>query len=261
MTRRLALTGIAVLTSLVFTTACAGTPGGTPTTPGKTATELLSDAANKTKGQSFKYTVSYGDTIKGDGALDAASKDSQSNMTVTVPDAGITLKINTLVNGGDIFVRLDLGPLTATIPGLKDIGTKWLHIDKSKVGNAGLISQFTPSEDSVGASSFVEGVVSAEKVSDTEFKGTIDLTKSAPGVLQKDQITTFGEEGKKVPFTATLDSQGRITQLVLSMPKTDALPAAPLTTTYTDFGSTISIAKPASSDVVEAPDMIYQFLQ
>jgi hypothetical protein len=262
MTRRLALTGLAVLASFALTTACTkGTPGASTTTPVKSAADQLKEAAAKTKGQTFKYTVAYGDTIKGDGALDSTGKSSESNMTVSVADAGLTVKINTLIVDGDIFLRLDLGPLTATIPGLKDLGTKWMHVDKAKIGNSGLVAQFTPSEESVGASAFVAGVVSAEKVSDTEYKGTIDLTKSAPGVLQDDQISGYGDAAKAIPFTATLDSQGRIIKLVLTMPKTATLPAADLTSTYTDFGVALPIAKPAASDVVEAPDLIYTFLQ
>jgi len=262
MTRRLALTGLTVLASFAFASACTqGTPGATATTPTKTASETLTEAAGKTTGQSFKYTVDYGTTVKGDGALDSTGQNSESNMTVTVPDAGVTLKLNSLIVAGDIYVKIDLGPLTAAVPGLKDLGNKWMHIDKSKIGNAGLISQFTPSQESVGANSFVKGVVTAEKVSDTEIKGTLDLTKSAPGVLQKDQIAAFGEEAKKVPFTATLDAQGRISKLVLNMPKAGTLPAADLTTTYTDYGATVTIAKPAAAEVVEAPDLIYTFLQ
>jgi hypothetical protein len=263
MTRRLALTGLAVLASLAFASACTqNTPSSTATTtPAKTATDTLNEAITKTNGQSYKYTVGFGDTVKGDGTLDSTGQNSQATTTVTVADAGVTVKINSLIVGGDIYVKLDLGPLTAAIPGLQGVGNKWLHIDKTKIGNDGLLSQYSPSEGSIGASSFVKGVVTAEKVSDTEIKGTIDLTKSAPGVLGKDQIATYGDAGKNVPFTATLDAQGRITKLVLNVPKAGALPAADLTTTYADYGATVTIAKPAAAEVVEAPDMLYTFLQ
>jgi len=262
MTRRLALTGIAVLASLTLATGCQGTPGGSATTPPtKTATELLNDAVTKANGQSFKYGLVYGDALKGDGALDPAGPSSQSSVTLTVPSAGVTAKVDALIVGGDIYLKLDLGALTAAIPGLQNVGDKWMHVDKSKIGNSGLAARLTPSQDSIGAGSFVKGVVSAEKVSDTEIKGTLDLTKSAPGLLQPDQISAFGEAGKKVPFTATLDAQGRVAKLVLDMPKAGDLPAQPLTTTYTDYGSTVTITKPEAAKVVEAPDLIYTFLQ
>jgi hypothetical protein len=263
MTRRLALTGLAALASFAFASACTqGTPGATATTsPAKTAADTLTEAASTTSGQSFKYTVDYGTNVKGDGVVDGTAQNSQANMTMTVADVGVTLKITSLIVAGDIYVKLDLGPLAAALPGLAELGNKWMHIDKTKIGNSGLVSQFTPSQDSVGANPFVKGVVTAEKVSDTEIKGTIDLTKSAPTVLQKEQVTAFGEEGRKVPFTATLDAQGRITKLVLNMPKAGAVPAADLTTTYSDFGTTVTVAKPAAAEVVEAPDLIYTFLQ
>src|SRR5688572_22385336 len=261
MTRRLALTGLAVLASLTFASACTqNTPGGTATTaPTKTATDTLNEAVAKTTGQSFKYTVSYGDTVKGEGTLDSTAQSSQADTTVTIPDAGVTVQLDSLIVGGDIFTKLDLGPLAAAIPGLQGVGSKWLHIDKTKIGNSGLITQYTPSEASIGAGSIVKGVVTAEKVSDTEIKGTIDLTKSAPAVLG--DVVSYGEAGKKVPFTATLDAQGRITKLVLNLPKSGTLPAADFTTTYADFGAAVTIAKPAAAEVVEAPEVLYTFLQ
>jgi hypothetical protein len=262
MTRRLALTGIAVLTSLTLATACQGTPGASPTTPAaKTATELLNDSVAKSHGQSFKYDLVYGELVQGNGSLDPAGPSSQSAVTLTVPAAGVTIKVDATIVGGDIFIKMDLGPLTNSIPGLQGIGDKWMHIDKTKIGNSGLASRLTPSEDSIGANSFVKGVVTAEKVSDTEIKGTMDLTKSAPGVLQQEQINAFGEDGKKVPFVATLDAQGRISKLVLSMPKAGDVPAQDLTTTYSDYGTAVTITKPTAAETVDAPDLIYTFLQ
>jgi hypothetical protein len=63
-----------------------------------------------------------------------------------------------------------------------------------------------------------------------------------------------------VPFTATLDDQGRITKVVLSLPKIESLPAADLTVNYAGYGSTVQITAPAAADTVPAPDLVYSFL-
>ena len=63
---RLAVTGVAVLATLLFASACvnkAPTPSASSTL--KPAMQVLTEAADKTKGQSFKYTLTYGEVLTG----------------------------------------------------------------------------------------------------------------------------------------------------------------------------------------------------
>ena len=80
-------------------------------------------------------------------------------------------------------------------------------------------------------------MVSAETVSATEIKGTVDLTKSAPIALPASEVAKLTADQRIVPFTATLDSQGRIVKTVVNMPAIAGYPAAPLTTSYSDYGT------------------------
>ena len=82
-------------------------------------------------------------------------------------------------------------------------------------------------------------MVSAEKVSATEIKGTVDLAKSAPGIASAAELAKLGDEAKNVPFTATLDAEGRISKIVISMPTVGDYPAADMTTTFTDYGTSV----------------------
>jgi hypothetical protein len=263
MRRRLAVAGLAVLACTTFATAaCATKPSTptTPTTPAKAPVDVLNDAVAKTKGQSFKYTLKYGTNFTGDGAQDAAGTSATSNVSYVDAATGLGIKAKVVRVGDSLYVKLDLGGLTAAVPGLATLGDKWLSLDKKRIGTSGLASGITPGGDSNTAEAYLKGVTKAERVSDTEIKGTIDLSKSAPSLVPATEIAKLSADTKVVPFTATLDDQGRIAKIVISMPKVSTFPAQDLTTTFTDYGSTVTVTKPADADTVAAPDMIYTFL-
>jgi len=262
--RRWAIAGLTVLASLTLaTTACQtkGSPGGGGGAQTKSAQQILTDAAAKTKGQSFKFTLSYGTLLTGDGAQDGSGSNASVNMTVAEPTSGITIKVNALVLASDMYMKMDFGALGSAIPGLGDIGDKWMHLDATKVSGSALSLGLKPGEDSLGAENYIKGVVTAEKVSDTEIKGTLDLTKSAPPGTDEEALKALGDSAKNVPFNATLDSEGRLSKIVIHMPKVGEFPASDLTTTYSDYGAAVNLQKPAAAETVEAPAMIYQFFQ
>jgi hypothetical protein len=264
MRRRLAVTGLAVLACTAFATAsCAAkpTPSATPTATPKPATQVLTDAVAKTKGQSFKYTVKYGTVLTADGAQDETGANATRNISYTDAASGLVIKGQVTLAANVIYAKLDLGPLTAAIPGLAGANGKSLKIDRAKIGTTGLAASLVPGGDSNLPETYVNGVVSAQNVSATEIKGTIDLTKSAPKVIPAAELTKLSAESKTVPFTATLDSQGRISKITITLPAISVFPAADLTTTYSDYGTPVSIVAPAPADTVVAPDLIYQFLK
>jgi hypothetical protein len=255
-----AVTGLALLSALTLTTAChrqgAASAGGA-----KTGMQALAEAAAKTKDQSFRFTLGYGTLLTADGSQDAAAGNASVNMNVDEPTSGLKLKINALILGPDTFLKMDFGALGAAIPGLADVGDRWMHVDTSKLAGSSMSLGLKPGSDSVGIDNYLKGVVAADQVSATEIKGTLDLSKSAPPGTTAEDLGALGAAGKNVPFTATLDSQGRVSKIVVTMPKVGTSPASDLTTTYSDYGVPVELARPAPADVVEAPAMIYQFIQ
>jgi hypothetical protein len=264
MRRRLAVTGLAVLACTAFATAaCTAKPGtpATPTTPAKPATEVLSAATAKTKGQSFKYTLKYGNVLTADGAQDATGANATRNLSFTDATSGLVIKGQVMLVADALYAKLDLGPLTALIPGLAGANGKSLKIDRTKIASTGLAASLVPGGDSTLPETYLNGVVQAENVSPTEIKGTIDLAKSAPKVIPAAELAKLPPATKAVPFRATLDSQGRISKIVMSLPAISVFPAADLTTTYSDYGAPVQITAPAAADTVVAPDLIYSFLK
>jgi len=253
---RLACAGLTVLASLTFVSACTDRPGGTAS-PGQAATEILARAAAKTQGQSFKFTLGYGALLTGDGAQSGDGKRSVVNMNVSDASSGVNIKINALVLDKDMYTKMEFGALGVGIPGLAGIGDKWMHINKTKVRSGSALGL---DPNAIAPEHYIAGIVSAEKVSDSEIKGTIDLAKSAPPGISAADVAKIPVNARIVPFTATLDRDGRITRIVMTLPKVGQFPASDLTVTFADYGTPVDVKKPAKAQTVEAPDLIYQFL-
>ena len=257
---RLAVTGLAVLASLSLLSACTANPNAQTTPTPKGATEILNDAAAKTKDQSFKYTVTYGDMLSGDGARDATGANTLRNVTVKTGTNGLTIVAKVLHVGDKVYVKLDLGAFGSFVPGLGGVGDRWLLIDTTKLNPNGLSASLVPTADSSTIDAYIKGVVTAETVSPTEIKGTVDISKSAPVALPASELNKLTADQKVVPFTATLDDQGRVIKTVISMPAVAGYPAAPLTTSYTDYGAAVTIQAPGATEIVAAPDTLYLIL-
>lgn len=256
---RLAIGGLALLATLTLLTAC--TDKGPNIAPiERPAIDILNDAAAKTHGQSFTYTVVYGDVLTGNGSRDAAGTSAERTVNVKAGTTGLAIAAVVRHIGDKVYAKLDLGALGSLVPGLGGIGDRWLVIDLKKINPNGLSASLVPNADSSTVDSYVKGIVTAENVSATEIKGTVDITKSAPVALPASELNKLSAEQKIVPYTVTLDDQGRVIKTVISMPAVAGYPAAPLTTTYSGFGTAVTIETPAPAQVVTAPDTVYLIL-
>src|SRR5262252_2157269 len=139
MRRRVALT-VAVLAGITLVASgCVTTPGSAgPSGSARPATQILSDAIAKTKGQSFTYTLAYGTQVTADGAQDVAAGNGSRNVTFTDPASGLTLKANLVLVSGALYAKVDLGAAAALVPGLAGAVNKFLTLDLKKVNPNGL---------------------------------------------------------------------------------------------------------------------------
>lgn len=259
---RRAVLGLAALSALALgAAACTQAPPSTsPSASAKTGLEQLNDAVAKTKGQSYKFAVSYGTLTSGQGW--ASGDGATTSLTMKVMDAasGASVSLEGVVLTSDVYVKANLGVLGALVPGFDP--NKWMHIVPAKAPGAARLG-IKPGQDTFGPESFTKGATEATVVSPTEITGKIDVSKTSPVGVPADQLAALPATTKIVPFTATLDDQGRIVKLLIKMPAVGSYPAADLAMTYTDWGLAASPAPsaPPAAQTVEAPEMIYTFLR
>ncbi|HLT11273.1 MAG TPA: hypothetical protein VK028_10760 [Micromonosporaceae bacterium] len=261
MRTRLAVIAVAALTALTAS-ACVQAPASpTPSpTPTKSAITVLEEAAAKSKGLGYKYELTYGDLLTGDGYLDASGTRMSRNVTIKDQGTGLTIKVGGLIFPDAFYLKLDLGSMGVQIPGLAGIDGKWLEADVNKIGKDG-VTAFLTSTEAHSLDGFIDSVVAAEQVSPTEITGTVDITNTAVAFASPEEMAAVGDAAKNVPFTVTLDSEGRVGKIVMKLPAMSNYPAADLTTTFSEYGTPIEIPTPSADETMPAPEMIYLFLQ
>jgi hypothetical protein len=110
--------------------------------------------------------------------------------------------------------------------------------------------------DPVNTAQLLKATTDVRATSDTSYSGSLDLSKAA-GLAGLGQVTVAASDApvQNVPFTATLDAQGRLSTLTIDLPQ-----AEPLQVTYANYGQPVTVTPPAPAEVTEAPDSFYSSL-
>ena len=259
---RLAVVTLCVLAAAGLTAGCGTTKdsaGGSPTTATTTAAATTPSAPDpkaallaSTKAldeATFEFQVKEAEqTAK--GKMDPVKKGAAVNLSAK--QEGVTLTMDVTVIGTDIYMRLDLGTVLNKQLGVNK--AKWMVIDGTKVTKKGALP--TDTSGSEIANDLLGGLVTVERVDETHFKGTVDLTKMANFGPDETVLTKVGDKAKAVPFTATLDTKGRLTEIKSDGTGID--PALTVDMTFSNFGGAVSITKPAGA--TPAPASVYSML-
>jgi hypothetical protein len=261
-TPRLAGLGLATMATAAF--AVAGCDNGTATstasappssaaaTPAVTtsssadpaAVSALSKAVGLLDTQSFTVTATSGSGFKLTGAIDAPKGNATAQLTASGPNAEINIK--TLLLGNDLY---------AQVPGITK-GNTWTHLDGSRLPAGATIGLKPGQIDPVGTANLLGTATDVSSTGPNAYAGSLDLTKAA-GMAGLSQVTidSYGSAAQKVPFTATLDDQGRLTKMTVTPPQ-----GQPIEVAYSGYGQPVSAARPAASEITEAPDSLYKSL-
>lgn len=260
-TPRLAGLGLATMATVAFAvagcgdnTATSSTPGSAaPTTSGSAsaadpaAAAKLSAAVEQLDQTSFTLTASSGSGFKLTGTIDAPNGKASAQLTASGPNAEINIK--TLLIGQDLY---------AQVPGITKAGT-WTHLDGSRLPANANIGLRPGQIDPVGTANLIKATTDVKATSDKSYSGSVDLSKAA-GLAGLGQVTVAASAAsaapvQNVPFTATLDDQGRLSTLTVELPQGE-----PLQVTYANYGQPVTITAPAASEITEAPDSFYSSL-
>jgi hypothetical protein len=249
--RRLAIVGLALVTALGL--AGCGTAGDDATvqTPPSGAaapaadigtgleTELVA-AATKLAQDTVKVEMEMAGAMSMTGVMDPKATTADMAMKLGAGTGATDVKLIQVKD--DLYLKFT-GSLS------KVVGESWLHIDAASL-KAG--SNFNPLQgnDPAGAKALVEAMTNVQKVGDSGYRGTLDMTKAER--FNKDSLKALGAEANAVPFTATVDGQGRLTSMNIEMGSVMA-GAGTMKTTYSDFGTKVDVKAPPASQVKELP--------
>ncbi|GIJ19599.1 hypothetical protein Vlu01_02230 [Micromonospora lutea] len=228
---------------------------GTPADP-KAA--LVASTEGLAEGN-FKFSIEA-DSMTGKGTVHKPSKSAQ--MTMTMGDEDFTMDFDLIQIQPDTWVKVDMGDLLAGIPGMEAFKDKYQHLDATKAKDAKNLDIFREGTDPVDAAGMFKGLAEVEKTGEGTYRGTFDLTAVEDSVAaDKDMLKELGDQAKSIPFTAKLDAEGRLSELVMSIPAAGETKAQDITITYSDYGSATPAQKPPADQVIEANEQTYEMFK
>ncbi|MET8906800.1 hypothetical protein [Micromonospora sp. NPDC004551] len=232
-------------------------------TPGGDAKQALLDSTNAIRDGNFRFTMS-GAGSTAEGQVHEPTQSAEMRMTIGDPSSDLMMKLDLVHYKPDSWVKLELGgKAAASVPGLKNLNLgKYQHLDQTRIqGNRALGFDFDKL-DPAGSAVLTQGVTEVRQTGEGAYAGTVDVSKAAEaGSLDPAVITALGAQAQSVPFTAKVDPQGRLSELVLQIPAAGQSAAQDVKITYTDYGNAAAAQKPPADQVVEAPAEFYNLFK
>lgn len=263
--RRWIRTGVAALASLGLGLAGCGTAtdtgAETPTTsaPADPKQVLVASTEQIEKGN-FKFAITGGE-LSGEGQVHAPSRSAELTMTAKSADFSMDLGYVFVEPDTWVKLKLDLGEL-GELPGAKKLNSdKWMHVDQSKVKSLDDFSIDFDDIDPAGAEKILATADGVQKTAEGTYAGKVDLSKASDaGLVEEDVVKALGAQANALPFEAKVDGEGRLTALKVDIPAAGETKAHTIQVTYSDYGAASPAKKPAASEVIEAPEDVYNIL-
>ncbi|WP_433390017.1 hypothetical protein [Micromonospora sp. KLBMP9576] len=238
---------------------------GTPAASGSAAPaagdakQALLASTREISNGNFRFTMSgVGSTAE--GRVHEPTQSAEIRATIGKPTDDLFMKLDVVHYKPDSWVKLELGGTTAkSVPGVQKLNLgKYQHLDQTRIkGNRNLGFDFEK-VDPAGSEVLTQGITEVRQTGEGAYAGTIDVSKAAEaGSLDPTIITALGAQAKSVPFTAKLDPQGRLSEMVLQIPAVAQAKAQEIRITYSDYGTATAAQKPTADQVVEAPAELY----
>ncbi len=181
-------------------------------------------------GTTGHMSMDMGSMITAEGDFKVA--DGKQDSTMSMEMSGT--KIEMISVGGVIYMK---SPLFAG-------GTKWVKMDATTAGNSGTpdLNSFDPATISK-AFAGMKAKVTAKTADTTTVQMDLDLKKLVAAMGDNSAISSATASlPESIPVTYTIDNQGRPTETTMNM-------GMDVKVTYSDWGKSVSIEAPPSSEV------------
>nr|MDT0661632.1 hypothetical protein [Micromonospora sp. DSM 115978] len=235
--------------------------GSSPTVAADPKQALL-DSTTAIDDGNFTFTAG-GDGMTGKGSIHAPSRSAQMQWTAGDEADGFSMTFDVVYIEPDTWVKTKISGLEelqaelgGTPPPADPDADKYRHLDRTRIKGIEDLEVDFQDIDPAGSAVLARSAVDVQKV-DGGYTGTMDLSKATEaGMTDEDTIKALGAAAT-VPFTATVDGENRLTELVLQIPTVGEIEAHELKVTYA-YGAAQQAQKPPASDVVEATDDVYE---
>jgi LppX_LprAFG lipoprotein len=241
-------------------TACGSSGGSKSSGPKLSPAAYVTQAAKKSSTAPSEHvkmqavTSVQGQEVDISGSGDFDNTSHQGSMTAHATLGGIDLQIDEILDGTTIYMKSPL--FAATLPA----GKTWVKLDLQKFGKtkgidfSALMSQ-DPNQSfaQLQASGQVTevGEETLYGVSVIHYRGHIDVSKLPQGA----QIEAF-TKAKYGPYNVWIGKDdGYVHQIALTysyVAPNVGRQKATITTTFSDFGKTVTVNVPSDADVVDA---------
>jgi hypothetical protein len=135
-------------------------------------------------------------------------------------------------------------------------GGKWLKLDTAKIADNELMA-YIADADVPGAGQILATATDVVEKNGA-LTGMVDLAKpQGIPALDEETLDQVSRSINRVPFSATLDEQGRLAKLVLDLVGPSAGHLSTIDFTYTDYGNATPDAAPAAAETIDAPADFY----
>ncbi|MET8198780.1 hypothetical protein [Micromonospora taraxaci] len=223
------------------------------------AKQALLDSTKEISNGNFRFALAgAGSTVE--GQVHQPSQSAAMKIAIGGPSSDLAMKLDVIHFKPDSWVKLELsGPTANSLPAIKQLNLgKYQHLDQARIkGNRNLGFDFDK-VDPAGSAVLTQGITEVRSTGTGAYAGTIDVTKAAEaGSLNAATIAALGTQAKTVPFTAKVDPQGRLSELVLQLPAAGQTAGQEIKMTYSDYGAATAVQKPPADQVVEAPAELY----
>ncbi|GAA1419043.1 hypothetical protein GCM10009662_73270 [Catellatospora coxensis] len=208
------------------------------------AADAQAAAAGKLKETTAKMSVTMSAGVAGmtvTGQLDGPGRKSASVMDV------MGMKMEFVSIADEVWLK------AAAVPGMPK---GWMHIDTAKLGPQSSLRKSL--EDPSYSSKMLATATQVQWDGTGKVKGVLDLSQgpSANAAM----VAKLGDKVKAVPFTATIDDQGRLTSMTVATAElSPTAGVGDMKIAYSDFGAPVTVEKP-TGEIVEAPAAVLALL-
>jgi len=209
-------------------------------------TQVLSQSYTELTNASFRFrgTISVGvlGGVEAEGIFSAA--DQVGEMSTNFMGQEVQIRII----GEDFYVN-----------GFLEEDDTWVRLDLSQMAEEETLSRLA---NPIVSANYLLAVAEAEEVSDGRYEGTIDLVEFVEQYASEEErayLANVPEEFTAVPFEATVDDEGRLTSLrmTLTLDFEGGTTEVIQEVEFSDFGIPVEVETPPADQVIEAPAGLY----